>query len=106
MAEQHFDRLISIIGRPLLSGGGKGFAFESVDFAFRKWADDDYGVRYHVFKSDDLDDRVVVRAGSAVEAMRESGVDRPYKILRGQSMKEQRLGIVKRGRLVKTEPDE
>lgn len=104
MAERSYDRMISVIGRTLGSGSSKGFAFEPVAFAAREWADKDYGVRYHVFRSADPDDRITLPAKSAVEAIRASGVDRPYRILRGQSNKEQRIGVVKRGRLVKTEP--
>lgn len=91
-------RIISKIGGAPGGGERKGFGFEPIQFVGRRWADDDYGQRYHVFR--DPEERVTVQAASAVEAIKLSGVKRPYKVLRGNVLSEQRAGLIQKGRLV------
>lgn len=98
---QEKSRTISRIGKVLSSGESKGFAFEAVAFPARQWADGDYGQRYHVFRTPD--DQVTVQAESAVAAIKESGVKRPYMIVRGQAASDNRVGLIRKGRLTKVE---
>ena len=92
-------KVISIAGRSSSSTQNKGLAFELVQFAPRRWADEGYQTRYHVYVNPDK--KIIVTAESAGQALRECGVKRPYKLVRGQNITHQKSSIVRKGRLVK-----
>lgn len=92
-------KVISIAGRSSSSLAHKGTAFEPVQFAPRRWADEGYQTRYHVYVNPDK--KIIVTAESAGQALRECGVKRPYKLVRGRNITHQKCGIVRKGRLVK-----
>lgn len=77
----------------------KDAMFEPVQFAQRRWADEGYQTRYHVYVNPDK--KIMVTAESAGQALRECGIKRPYKLVRGQNITHQKSGIVRKGRLIK-----
>jgi len=99
MAMSSARKVISIAGRSSSGVVNKGVAFAPVQFAQRRWADESYETRYHVYLNPDK--KIIVTAESAGQALRECGVKRPYKLVRGQNITHQKSGIVRKGRLVK-----
>lgn len=77
----------------------KGFAFGPIQFAPRRWAEEIYQTRYHIFVNPEK--KITVTAESATQALRECGVKRPDKLVRGHNIAHQKTGIVRKGRLVK-----
>jgi len=80
---------------------GAHATFEPLGFPERQWRDPNYTTRYHVYINHD--ERVVVTADTAAEAIRTSGVKKPYKVVRGMSSNEDRIATIQAGRLVAVE---
>ena len=72
--------------------------FLPVMFPERVWQESNYDLRYHVFTSES--ERVTIPAISAIDAITKSGVNKPFKIMRGSSLGEAITGVIQAGRLV------
>lgn len=93
----------SVVQRP--SGDG---VFLPIEFPARVWRESNYNLRYHVFTSET--ERVSVPAVSAIDAIAKSGIEKPFKIMRGMATEETVAEVIQAGRLVPpdqavTEPD-
>ena len=95
------SRIVSIIGRTSLVKRQSLFGFEPLAFPRRQWVDSDYSLRYRVYGSPT--DFEFVIADSAKEAFKISGLDNPYKVVRGMEIDGVRGGVISKGRLVPSE---
>ncbi len=77
--------------------GGDG-VFLPIDFPRRFWQETNYDLRYHVFRTEE--DRVTVPAVSAIDAITQSGIEKPLKIVRGMAADETIAAVIQAGRLV------
>ncbi len=83
-------------------------AFLPVEFPERVWLETNYNLRYHVYTSES--ERVSVPAASAIDAIAKSGVEKPFKIVRGLASEDTVAEVIQAGRLVPsdqagTDPD-
>ena len=72
--------------------------FHPIEFPERRWQESNYDLRYHVFTSEN--ERVTVPAISAIDAITKSGIDKPFKIVRGLASSETVAAVIHAGRLV------
>lgn len=83
--------------------GDRQAEFELLRFPRRTWADTGYELRYHIYTGDG--EPASVAANSAIEAIVNSGILRPLKLVRGRSPTEiQQASVIGAGRLLEA-PD-
>lgn len=75
--------------------------FMPIDFPKRVWQENNYDLRYHVFTSES--DRVTVPAVSAIDAMAQTGIKDPVRIVRGMASDETIAAVIQAGRLIPEE---
>jgi len=85
-------------GKSIVQRHSDGGVFLPVDFPERVWQEQNYDLRYHVFTT--ATERVTVPAVSAIDAIAKSGIDRPFKIVRGLGSDETIAAVIHAGRLI------